>query len=179
MALVAYNAGTYPGIMIDDQGLASTFLLTCKEALGIIASKPLGLRLLQEISARTPVFNPWAGKIKIYRATLPIDQGGSKAAPVSEANAKNGTGSSSGVAWNSNVFAIPDQGQRPPFIGLAHELIHAWHNGYGIKKADYDDEENFTVGLKQYMMPDAAAVPATITENMIRLEHGVPIRHRY
>jgi len=179
MALVAYNNASFPGIMIDNQGLASSFLLTCKEALDRIATQPLGLRLLQEISARAPVFGPWAGKIKIYRAELPIEQGGSKAAPVSEANAKNGTGSASGVAWNSNVFVIPNQGPRPPFIGLAHELIHAWHNAYGIKKAEYDDEENFTVGLNQYMMPDPNANPATITENMIRLEHGVPIRHRY
>jgi Effector protein len=179
MALVEYNSALFPGIKIDDQGLTSTFLLTCKEALDRIASQPLGLRLLQEISARAPTFGQWPGKVKIYRAALPIEQGGSKAAAVNEAKAMDGTGSASGVAWNSNVFVIPDQGPRPPFIGLAHELIHAWHNAYGIKKDDYKDEENFTVGLKQYMMPDPAANPATITENMIRLEHGVPIRHRY
>jgi hypothetical protein len=48
-----------------------------------------------------------------------------------------------------------------------------------IKKQVYADEEDFTVGLNQYMLPDPTAVPATITENMIRLEHGVPIRHKY
>jgi hypothetical protein len=77
------------------------------------------------------------------------------------------------------VWVIPNQGQRPPYIGLAHELIHAWHNAYGTKKQEYDDEENFTVGLAGYMLPDPAANPATITENMIRLEHGFPIRHKY
>jgi len=181
MALINYDAVNYPGIRIDDPGGASTFAATCKDSLDRIISQPLGLRLLTEISGRYPGvrFEGWAGIIKIYRAERRIEEGGSKAAPVSEAAAKDGTGSASGVAWNSNIWVIPDQGQRPPFIGLAHELIHAWHNAYGIKKQDYDDEENFTVGLKQYMMPNPIAVPASITENMIRLEHGVSIRHKY
>ena len=182
MALVDYNAGVYPGIRIDDPGGGTSFAASVKEALDKIVSKPLGQRMLAEICASpAAAFGPWGGKIKIYRAALSVDQGGSKAAPVSEDNAKNGTGSPSGVAWNSNVWVIPGQGQRPPFIGLSHELIHAWHNAHGIKKQDYDDEESFTVGLGNYMLPVAAAgrVPASITENMIRLEHGVPIRHKY
>jgi hypothetical protein len=181
MALINYNAVTYPGIRIDDPGGASTFAATCKDSLDRIVSQPLGLRLLTELSGRnaTVTFGPWGGVAKIYRAELPIDKGGSKAAPVSEINAKNGTGSPSGVAWNSNIWVVPGQGQRPPFIGLAHELIHAWHNAYGLKKQDYDDEESFTVGIGAYMMPDPVAAPATITENMIRLEHGIPIRHKY
>jgi hypothetical protein len=181
MALIDYDAANYPGIRIDDPGGSSSFALSAKEALDKIRSKPLGQRLLAEISARnaTCAFATWGGIIKIYRALLPIDQGGSKAAAVNELNATNGTGTASGVAWNSNVYKIPQQGQRPPFIGLAHELIHAWHNAWGTKQGSYDDEENFTVGLAQFILPDPTAVPATITENMIRLEHGIPIRHRY
>ena len=179
MALVDYNAALFPGIRIDDPGGASTFAATCRDSLDRIISKPLGLRLLTEISGRAPHFGPWGGGIKIYRAERRIEEGGSKAAPVNEIDAKNGTGSASGVAWNSNIWVIPQQGQRPPYIGLAHELIHAWHNAYGIKRQNYDDEENFTVGLGAYMIPDPTANPATITENMIRLEHGIPIRHRY
>ena len=156
MALIDYNAGTYPGIRIDDLGLASTFALTAKESLDMIISKPLGQRLLAEISAKsaTVAFAPWAGIIKIYRAERPIDQGGSKATAVREDNAKNGTGTASGVAWNSNIWDIPGEGRRPPYIGLAHELIHAWHNAYGIMKQVYEEEEDFTVGLNQYMLPD-------------------------
>ena len=67
-----------------------------------------------------------------------------------EDNAKNGTGSASGVAWNSNIWDIPGEGRRPPYIGLAHELIHAWHNAYGIMKHVYADEEDFTVGLTSH-----------------------------
>lgn len=175
MALHSYN-DTYPNIRIDDAGGASTFLLTAREALDKIASQPVGKRLLKEINEHAPTFGPWGGSIKIYRAQLPIEQGGSKAAAVNELNAKApGVGSASGVAWNSNIFAIPGQGPRPPFVGLAHELIHAWHNALGTKKQDYDDEEAFTVGLGPYMVPG----PNSITENMIRLEHNVSIRHRY
>ncbi|HWF00679.1 MAG TPA: M91 family zinc metallopeptidase [Caulobacteraceae bacterium] len=173
MALVSY--GAYPNIMIDDPGAGFSFGDTVREALAKIASEPKGLQLLQEIQANAPTFAPWGGSVKIYRAALLIEQGGSKAAAVQEEAAKSGIGSASGVAWNSNVFAIPGQGPRPPFVGLAHELIHAWHNAKGTKKASYEDEENFTVGLGAYMLP----TPGAITENMIRLEHGVPIRHRY
>lgn len=182
MALVDYNAGTHPGIRIDDAGGgAATFAASVKEALGKIASQPVGARLLAEISARnaTVTFGGWGGIVKIYRAALDVKNGGSKAAPVSENNATNGTGSPSGVAWNTNIWMVPNVGQRPPFIGLAHELIHAWHNAHGTKKDQYDDEENFTVGLGAYMLPNPLAVPASITENMIRLEHNIAIRHRY
>jgi hypothetical protein len=176
MPLIDYDAANYPGIRILDGGGASSFALSCKEALNKIVGKPLGRRLLLEISQHAPTFNAWGGGIKIYRSELAVELGGSKAAPVSEDLAKApGRGSASGVSWNSNVCVIPGQGPRPPFIGLAHELIHAWHNALGTKKADYDDEESFTVGLGAYMMPG----PNGITENMIRLEHGVPIRHKY
>lgn len=174
MPLTSY--APYPNIKIEDPGGASTFLLTVREALDRINSQPKGQQLLQEINQHAPTFGPWGGSVKIYRAANRIEDGGSKAAAVNEVNAKNGgIGSASGVAWNCNVFAIPGQGPRPPFIGLAHELIHAWHNAKGIKKDNYDDEESFTVGLGNYMMPG----PGSITENMIRLEHGVPIRHKY
>ena len=46
-------------------------------------------------------------------------------------------------------------------------------------KQVYEDEEYFTVGLNQFMLPDPTAAPAIITENMIRLERGIPIRHKY
>jgi len=174
--LIDYDVVNFPGIRISDQDGASSFAPSRREALDKIVSQPLGRRLLLEISQNAPAFDQWGGSIKIYRAELPIDKGGSKAAPVSEANAKAaGIGSASGVSWNSNVYVVPGQGPRPPFIGLSHELIHAWHNALGTKKADYDDEEAFTVGLGPYMLP----VPNGITENMIRLEHGIPIRHKY
>lgn len=174
MPLVTVS-GTYSNIKIDDSGGAATFALTVREAINQIVAGPRGLRLLQELNQHAPVFAPWGAGVKIYRAALPIDQGGSKAAAVNELNAKNGGGSASGVAWNCNIFAIPGQGPRPPYIGLAHELIHAWHNAMGTKKDSYDEEESFTVGLGAYMLP----APGAITENMIRLEHNVPIRHKY
>ena len=176
MVLASYG-GAYPNIMIDDNGGgASTFSLTVREALDRIASRPGGQQLLQDIQARAPVFAPWGGSVKIYRAERPIAQGGNRAIAVNEAAAtQGGIGTASGLAWNSNVFAVPGQGSRPPFIGLAHELVHVWHNARGIKKADYDEEEEFTVGLGPYMLP----APGSFTENLIRLEHGLPLRLRY
>lgn len=146
----------FPQIKIHDEN--TSFRLTVREALNRIMSRALGARLLSEINATGPTFPGWEnGRIKIYRPPpfeyeddgtrtrfgLLINYGGrqtSKAVAVNDIDARNpGAGSPSGVAWNSNVFVIPGQGSRPPFIGLAHELIHASHNCKGIKKADLDD----------------------------------------
>jgi hypothetical protein len=182
MALIDYNATDYPGIRIDDPGGAATFALTCRDALDKIVSMPFGKRMLKEISRYAPTFNPWQGSIKILRANVmtvqigrPGEEGGSKCAPVSEENAKNGTGSASGVHWNPNIWVVPGQGMRPPFIGLAHELVHAWHNAKGIKKGNYDEEESFTVGLGRY----AGGGTRTINENLLRSEHNIPARTQY
>jgi hypothetical protein len=182
MAMTDYDATNYPGIRIDDPGGASTFALTCRDALDRIVSMPVGRRMLQEICQYAPTFNPWGGCVKILRANVmtvqigrPGEEGGSKCAAVNEVNAKNGTGSGSGVHWNPNIWTVPGQGMRPPYIGLAHELVHAWHNARGTKKGDYDEEEQFTVGLGQYAIADANM----ITENRIRLEHNVGLRHQY
>lgn len=179
MPLVSWNV-TFPNIRIDDAGGSSTFVLTVREALDRIASQPKGARMLAEINAG-PAFGAWNGVVKIYRAQGVVDpnnpgaEGGSKASAVREDLAKNGIGSPSGVAWNPNIYVVPGQGSRPPFIGLAHELVHAWHNVNGIKRQNYDEEEEFTVGLGQW----AVANPNAITENVIRLEHGLSIRLQY
>jgi len=185
MPLVDYDATHYPGIKIDHQGGPDTFWLTARDALNRIVSQPAGRRMLNELSqqAATRGFASWQGAIvKILRPTglsvtigKPGEEGGNRSVPVNEITAKNGTGSASAVYWNSSIWVTPVSGQRPPFIGLAHELVHAWHAALGTKKQNYDDEEMFTVGLGQYALAD----PNSITENKIRVEHNVPIRHRY
>ena len=45
----------------------------------------------------------------------------------------------------------------------------------GTKKDTYDNEESFTVGLGAWARPD----PSLITENRIRLDYDLPIRHKY
>jgi hypothetical protein len=185
--------GPYPDIKIDDT--TPSFVGTVTAALDTIRGQPTGDRLLQEICAHAPAFAAWGpGKIKIVlpmknvevksfftgktttvKKKFKASEGGSRAVALNEVHAKGGGGCGSAVFWNPLVKAIPGIGERPPFIGLAHELIHAWHNALGTMKNGYDDEESFTVGLGAYMNPGANG----ITENMIRLEHGVPIRHRY
>lgn len=174
MALVAHP--TYANIMIDDNGGgASTFVATCTEAINKIAATPGGLALMTALN-NGPVFAAWGGSVKIVRRALAVDQGGSEAVPTNNGAALGGGGSASAVFWNSNIFVVPGQGPRPPFIGLAHELVHAWHNAMGTKKPNYDEEERFTVGLGAYV---GLANGATITENLIRVENDVPLRHQY
>jgi hypothetical protein len=79
------------------------------------------------------------------------------------------------------------QGLRtPPFIVLAHELIHAWHGMSGMMELkdkqtitapdgrtyELAREEAFTVGLGSY-------ANTRISENAIRAEHRLPRRTYY
>ena len=103
------------------------------------------------------------------------DEYGNRAVPANETEAKDGDGCGSAVFFNPDTLVIPGQGARPPFIGLAHELIHALHNALGTKKGSGDQEESYTVGLGQWAVAD----PNAITENRMRLDFDLPIRHRY
>lgn len=103
------------------------------------------------------------------------DEYGNRAVAANEMTAKGGGGCGSAVFFNPAVEVIPGQGARPPFIGLAHEMVHAWHNAMGTKKDTYDNEESFTVGLGAWARPD----PSLITENRIRLDYDLSIRHKY
>ena len=180
MPLHSYNA-TYPNIRIDDPGGASTYLLSTREALDNIDAQAGGQMLLQRINAGQP-FGTWNGVVKILRPnTIPADinnpgaEGGNRAVAINELHAKGGGGTPSAVYWNPNIWSVPGKGSRPPFIGLAHELVHAMHNAEGTKKNSYDEEEEFTVGLGQY----AVANINSVTENRIRIEHGIALRHEY
>jgi hypothetical protein len=55
---------------------------------------------------------------------------------------------------------------RPPFIGLAHELIEAYYSGKGILV----DHSTMIVGSKTGWSPNE------ITDNAFRRAHGVPMR---
>jgi hypothetical protein len=166
-------------MVFNDSTANQTFGLTVVEALTKIGSQPIGAALLQAI-ANAPVAADPAGnfKVKVIRpdthATIgqPGMEGGSRAVAFNEADGRQGgAGSRAACYWNPNIYNTPN-GSRPAFIGLAHELIHCYHYVNGLAKGSYDDEERFTVGLGPYML-------APITENRIRLEHDVPIRHQY
>ena len=61
---------------------------------------------------------------------------------------------------------------RPPEVGLAHELIHAEHDILGTLGSTRMDEEKKTVGLGKYTSNPH-------TENKIRSEYGIPLRPIY
>ncbi|TCK35255.1 NleD-like pathogen effector protein (putative zinc metallopeptidase) [Paraburkholderia sp. BL8N3] len=80
-------------------------------------------------------------------------------------------GSPSMIRWNPSKYDSPD-GHRPPFIGLAHELIHAMRSLKGETAVYAEADELAVTGLRPY--------PAgPITENAIRADHGIAPRSRY
>lgn len=97
---------------------------------------------------------------------------GNLAKRMNESDACNGAGTITAVTWNANSLSTPG-GARPPFIGLAHELIHALYSLEGKGFLGTDDEELRTVGLAPY------ANKRSITENKIRAEHGIALRTEY
>ena len=94
-----------------------------------------------------------------------------------------GEGCGAFVRWNPNITDVAGK-KRPPFIALAHELVHAYHYvhgacyrgliGFAHQNVDSGlaEEEKRTVGLGEY----ADEIPC---ENAIRAEHGVAKRTEY
>ncbi len=171
----------YPGIIIsNDDAVNLTFRLTLDEQLKLIASKPVGALLLKKI-AESRVVTTMAYKVKIQRAKNTLDMSetdpakrwhaGNVTKGVNMDKAKNGAGTPSVITYNPNVFLTPD-GKRPPYIGLAHELIHAYRNLYGISGGTTATDESMVCGFGQYKDED-------ITENKIRAEHGIDDRTGY
>ncbi len=169
-------------IRLRSAGESAMFPGIVAEALNKIYSKPVGKALLDQIAQQ-------AGKKKFgYTVCImrpaglslqdkndgkgPQWSGGSIAKRGDEANACNGTGTVTQLIWNPNSMATPT-GARPPFIGLAHELIHSLYSLKGEGFLDTMSEENRTVGLGEHVNT------REITENKIRAEHGIKERDVY
>lgn len=170
----------YPFIKVyNDDAINPYFPMTVIEALAKINSKPIGAKLLAGLSNSKVAPNAEGWKVRIQRASASIHvvvgnpgaEGGSKAAGSDESLAKSGAGTRAYCVWNPNIFNTPN-GERPAFIGLAHELVHCYHMVNGTMKHGYDNEEQFTVGIGSYEGEE-------ITENAIRAEHNVPTRTQY
>ena len=148
-----------------------------KESLNKIYSKPVGKALLDRIMAEGQA--KFGYKVCIMRPDMSVKVvkgmtmvgGGKLAKRGNEDDACNGNGCVSMVKYNHNTINTPD-GARPNFVGLAHELVHAWHNLNGAAKNETMDEEYFTVGLNGY-------ANVAICENTIRAEHDVARRTHY
>ena len=150
-------------------------------ALQTIASKRVGRSLLRSIVERNDraqdgftvvILKPKSHAMADDKTGKLITTWTNKAVRFSEDNACNGTGTRTSVSWNPNILTSPD-GSRPPFIALAHELIHAMQNLRGTAFKDTKKEEYATVGLGDY------ANLRKRNENAIRAEHGVAPRTQY
>jgi hypothetical protein len=167
----------YRGIIIRmrSENESAMFPAIVKDALRKIASKPVGNKLLNGI-VNYQSRSRFGYTVCIRRpANMTIANGTwcgtNKAVRASEIDAKDSKiGSVTVIDFNANIMNTPD-GSRPAFIGLAHELIHAYYNLKG-KAFLGAEEELATVGISKVKN-------RSITENAIREEHGIKLREAY
>lgn len=174
-------------VIVIDASTSSHFVGLVNSALAKIASKPVGKALLDGIEAKSAISYTSAG-VKFSVKILPqksekksflfkswrVYQKGSVTFAMSDTKACDSTGVASAVKWDPQNKNAPD-GARPPFIGLAHELIHCYYNLHGgslHNKTGKDQDEAQVVGLSGYEQNP-------ISENRIRAEHNVPYRKQY
>lgn len=179
---ITYTPTPFPFLVIaNDDTANTTFVATVLQALNTLNSQPVGNALLTAISNGIAAPDPthhFKGKLmrgmpgQAVNLANPGAEGGSCAKAWNELEGRvGGNGTKAACYWNPNIWNTP-RGYRPAFIGLAHELIHCYHYVNALAKASYDEEEKFTVGLDPYHL-------AAITENRVRLDFNVPIRHEY
>lgn len=139
-------------------------------------SHTYGTRLIRKLNSHkktvTIDYKNSSGSIRPQKDKDPYN--GNYCVAISTFEAENGPGSDSRITFDPDSKS--QYGERPAYIGLAHELIHASHNADGtayhkkINGKSYEEER--TVGLN-YNEGDEP------TENHIRREHGLPERPEY
>lgn len=99
--------------------------------------------------------------------------------PVSPPQA--GPGANVTIGYNPNTLFISDGTlawhHRPPAIGLAHEMVHAWTGVYGTRALGTDSAGVNRRELQATGLGEFAA--ARITENKFRAAFGLPTRPVY
>jgi hypothetical protein len=88
------------------------------------------------------------------------------------------------VQYNPNADELgrPVLGGAPPEIALGHEMIHAFHDVYGMMAGSVATEEWNTIGLRTFwgwVSGRSSTGDGPFTENKIRKDYGVPLRPRY
>lgn len=138
------------------------FLKQTVKALDKIDDTEEGRKIVQSLSNST--------------CNVTIVRGNNSTSLDNQQDARNGQGSGSKISWSpiNNQGAIDENGRtkRPSFIGLAHELAHAFtaDNGNGnYKSMGYPS-------LPRVKMDEYTAVHY---ENIIRAESGLPLRVYY
>jgi len=198
---------------IEIEALTDSDVKAANNALNKIASKPIGNSLLKEISKKgkeekmlmiqvdksglTSAKHALSG-IKYFQLVTAKDPRLSdtkmllRSLSKRKSDGSKGEGASAIVRFNPNIAVGTDENGNPypelnpesAFIGLSHELIHAYYmmNGDWLGGGDMMDylnensavrhEEDRAVGLGKY-------ANEMFTENKIRAEHGFPSRNSY
>lgn len=175
----------HPGIKIvtGKPSHPADFFDRCNTALNRIRSRPIGKGLLKTIAAKCLM----SGKsvfIDYYQASLAGVQG-----DVTEAYGYQkmddegrvffmpGNGQSASVSWWPDDPG-PPYAERPAFVGLAHELIHALHIVHGQQIADTNSTQGLAINEAQ-VVGLGRFKDEPFTENAIRDEHGITLRTQY
>jgi Effector protein len=188
------TATDFDGIIIRTKNSDSkAFAGLVKAALAKLNSKPVGKALLDGIVAMaakkkfgyTVCIMP---KESVKKSFGPLIrwrnyQKGSVTKSASDSAASNpDEGTVSSIKWDPIHTKTPD-GARPPFIGLAHELVHAYHNLKGdstlIADDRFDGSEAATKNDEMRVVGLRGFEKEPISENRIRHEHGVAYRSSY
>lgn len=179
----------YPGIIIrmKNQQESVMFPTLVNQALQNIAATPAGLAILTGISNLVGR-QKFGYTVCIMRVNMTYDPGcvtgwvgTNVAVRGSELDALDRTkGSITAIKYNANMISSPD-GARPSWVGLAHELIHAYYNlkGKGLPSGKLmnvhgmvEQEELATVGI-------GPGPQRSKNENLIRAQAGLPPRTTY
>lgn len=184
------------GIKVQyDENANPFFEVIAKEALGVIASKPVGVKLLTEIGKQSPAITAGVpagcnvlivptderrfrdntgGKLstKDARQMVPGGLSGSRNGSLCAVASTDGSRGSACKLYFNNTIRLTSKGEKTyPFVVMAHELIHSLHCLKGIRK-EGKAEELWTTGIGDYAGEE-------FTENKIRAEHGLPERTEY
>lgn len=184
MIITLWDQG-HPGIKIvtGKTSTPSTFFNDVNLALNKIRSKPIGQGLLKTIAAKCLMSNK-SVFIDYYQASLAGPSGApTEAYGYQQADSEGrvyfvpGEGQGAAISWDPTDPG-PPYSQRPSFVGLAHELIHALHIVHGLQIYDTNTAEGLAIN-------EATVVGLGIfkdepfTENAIRAEHKIPARTQY
>jgi uncharacterized Zn-binding protein involved in type VI secretion len=182
-------------IIIKPDAAHPQFASQVQTALAKLFATPSGVEWLRQM-----------GKNQQSITIIPTSEQNGYCAPVNGANAGNGVGTPSIIQWNPDLHTVDPslpgaQGSPGSHVVLAHEMVHALHNGNGDHRNGPNDvfpgmdpkfpsqrnEERSTVGtgggtIMTPSGPDNNApdyskdVP---TENSFRDDLGIPRRPGY
>lgn len=151
-----------------------TFAAKVKLDLAWLQTQPLGADLIDAIG-RTgkQLFIQWyPGK----NATgPPVRPEGEEEKSFIGEDGRPGPGTNAKIKYNPDRLEIHDGTEpwmrRPPAIGLAHELVHAWTMMTGTRRRTEAERERQATGLGEF-------ADAEFTENRFRDAFGLPQRPR-